>query len=334
MPKYTWIIACSLTTVILLGLLGFSVYDKSQQLEQARLQITQANRALEDSQADGRTLSARLAEAQAHVRQLEKEREKVVQSRRNLEEEMRNSLESKDVTISQLQGKLTVNILDRILFDSGEATLKPEGAEVLRKVAVILVEHTNLTVHVIGHTDNVPIRPSARDRFPSNWELSTARATAAVRYLVQMGVDPRRLGAVGYGEFRPVADNSTPEGRARNRRIAITIMSDAMAGADTVPFAITNDMGLSLVSAATATNASWTEASQTNQTSLTGQTSQTGQTATNLPAPVPESVSPTTTSSVSPAAVTYNPSPVAATNSPAEAAPATPSQQEPAPSAK
>ena len=82
----------------------------------------------------------------------------------------------------------------------------------------------------------MPIRASARSRFPSNWELSTARATAAVRFLTEnAGVDPRRLGAVGYGEFRPVADNATPEGRARNRRIAITILSEEMAAADTAP---------------------------------------------------------------------------------------------------
>ncbi len=138
-----------------------------------------------------------------------------------------------------MQGKLTVNILDRILFDSGEADLKPDGAKVLRKVATILAAHPTLRIHVVGHTDDVPIRPAARKRFPSNWELSTARATAAVRFLTeQAGVDPRRLGAVGYGEFRPVADNSTPEGRARNRRIAITILSDEMVGADTVPTAV------------------------------------------------------------------------------------------------
>jgi chemotaxis protein MotB len=149
---------------------------------------------------------------------------------------MRNALESKDVTISQLQGKLTVNILDRVMFDSGEAELKPAGAAVLRKVAGVLAQHPNIKVHVIGHTDNVPIRASARNRFPSNWELSTARATAAVRFLTEIaGVDPRRLGAVGYGEFRPVADNTTPEGRARNRRIAITILSEELAGADTAP---------------------------------------------------------------------------------------------------
>jgi len=151
---------------------------------------------------------------------------------------MRAALESKDVTISKLQGKLTVNILDHVLFDSGEADLKPEGEAVLTKVAAILAQHPELKIHVIGHTDNVPIRATARPRFPSNWELSTARATAAVRFLTERaGVEPTRLGAVGYGEFRPVTDNTTPEGRARNRRIAITILPEELVGADSKPTA-------------------------------------------------------------------------------------------------
>ncbi len=143
---------------------------------------------------------------------------------------MRAALQSKDITISQLQGKLTVNILDHVLFDSGEGALKPEGQEVLRRLAAVLTTHTNRALHVIGHTDNVPIRVSARSRFASNWELSTARATAAVRFLhEQAGVNPKQLGALGYGEFHPVADNATPEGRAKNRRIAVVILPEDLA---------------------------------------------------------------------------------------------------------
>ena len=148
---------------------------------------------------------------------------------------MRAALESKEITISELQGKLTVNILDRIMFDSGEAALKTEGEKILQKIAGILAQYPRRQIHVIGHTDNVPIRASARNRFPSNWELSTARATAAVRFLGEKaGVDPRRLGAVGYGEFHPIADNATPEGRAKNRRIALVVLSEELVGADTL----------------------------------------------------------------------------------------------------
>jgi len=168
------------------------------------------------------------------VADLEKDKADAAQMAKGLEDEMRSDLESKDVTISKLQGKLTVNILDRVMFDSGEAILKPDGEAVMRKIAALLAEHPTLKIHVIGHTDNVPIR----DRFASNWELSAARALAAVHFLTeQAGVDPRRVGAVGYGEYRPIADNSTPEGRAKNRRIAITILPDELAGADTMPTA-------------------------------------------------------------------------------------------------
>jgi chemotaxis protein MotB len=233
MPKETWMIASVLTITLLIGLLGFSSWDKKQRLERAQKELNEARAGMTRSEGDAARLKSLVAEGQARVDELQKEKEAAVQTRKSLEDEMRAALESKDVTISKLQGKLTVNILDRILFDSGEAELKPGGEAVLRKVAEILSQHPTLQIHVIGHTDNVPIRTSARSRFSSNWELSLARASAAVRFLSEKaGVDPRRLGAVGYGEFRPVADNATPEGRARNRRIAITILSEELAGAD------------------------------------------------------------------------------------------------------
>jgi chemotaxis protein MotB len=233
MPKETWIIGSVLTVALLLGLLGFSSYERKQEGDQARAELAQARAAAASSQAEVGALKDKLAQSQTRIDELQKEQEAAAQSHKTLEDEMRAALESRDVTISKLQGKLTVNILDRVLFDSGEAELKPDGEAVLRKVAAIFAQHPNLKVHVIGHTDNVPIRAAARNRFPSNWELSTARATAAVRFLTEKaGVDPRRLGAVGYGVFRPVADNSTAEGRARNRRIAITILSEQMAGSD------------------------------------------------------------------------------------------------------
>jgi chemotaxis protein MotB len=233
MPKETWMIASGLTIALLLGLLGLSSWEKKHEVDQIRAELETARAAATKAEADAADLKNKLADGQAQIDELQKEKATVLQTHQSLEDEMRSALESKDVTISQLQGKLTVSILDRILFDSGEADVKPAGGAVLRKIAAILAQHPNLKIHVIGHTDNVPIRASARSRFPSNWELSTARATAAVRFLTETaGVDPRRLGAVGYGEYRPIADNSTSEGRARNRRIAITILSEEMAGAD------------------------------------------------------------------------------------------------------
>jgi len=225
MPKETWMIASVLTIALLLGLLGFSSWVKKQRLDQALAELSEARAAMTKADQASSELRNQLAQGQTRIDELQKEKDAAVQTRKSLEDEMRTALESKDVTISRLQGKLTVNILDRILFDSGEAELKPGGEAVLRKVADVLSQHPSLQIHVIGHTDNVPIRAGGRSRFSTNWELSMARATAAVRFLSEKaGVDPRRLGAVGYGEFRPIADNSTAEGRARNRRIAITIL--------------------------------------------------------------------------------------------------------------
>jgi chemotaxis protein MotB len=228
--------------ILVMIVLGLCLWEQAQQhqrdMDALQARLNKANAALAATQATDAGLQQQIAGLQANLADLEKEKDQTVQSAHGLEDEMKSALESKDVTISKLQGKLTVNILDRVLFDSGEADLKPDGQAVMLKIAAFLAQHPELKIHVIGHTDNVPIRGNARLRFPTNWELSTARALAAVRFLTERaGVDPRRVGAVGYGEYRPVADNSTAEGRARNRRIAITILPDELVGADTVPTA-------------------------------------------------------------------------------------------------
>ncbi len=232
-------IAAGLMAVLLIAvlLLWASALGRIRGLEPLRSKLGDANASLTKALAENKQDKEQISALQTQVADLEKEKEEVGQRAKGLEDEMRSDLESKDVTISKLQGKLTVNILDRVMFDSGEAILKPDGEAVLRKIAAILAGHPELKIHVIGHTDNVPIRT----RFASNWELSTARALAAVHFLTERaGVDPHRVGAVGYGEYRPLADNSTPEGRAKNRRIAITILPDELAGADAAPTARPN----------------------------------------------------------------------------------------------
>ena len=233
--RLAWIIAGILAVLLIAALLLWATAVgklRGQQLLQNKLDA--ANASLADALNQNQKDRDQLAAMQNQLSDLQKEKETAAQMSKGLEDEMRADLESKDVTISKLQGKLTVNILDRVMFDSGEAILKPAGETVMRKIAALLAAHPNLKIHVIGHTDNVPIR----SRYASNWELSTARALAAVHFLTEKaGVDPRRVGAVGYGEYRPIADNSTPDGRAKNRRIAITILSDELVGADAVPTA-------------------------------------------------------------------------------------------------
>jgi flagellar motor protein MotB len=235
--RWGWIVAGILAVLLVVSLLLWaSALGRLRGLESLQTRLDDANASLARAQAENQKDKDQIASLQSKVADLEQEKDTAAQMAKGLENEMRADLESKDVTISNLKGKLTVNILDRVMFDSGEAILKPAGESVMRKVAAILAGHPQLKIHVIGHTDNVPIRPEARNRFASNWELSAARALAAVHFLTEKaGVDPRRVGAVGYGEYRPLADNATAEGRARNRRIAITILSDELAGADTVP---------------------------------------------------------------------------------------------------
>lgn len=230
-----WITAGALAALLVLVLLLWATaVGKLRGLESLQSKLDDANASLASALNDNQKAQDQIASLQNQLADLQKEKDTAAQMSKSLEDEMRGDLESKDVTISKLQGKLTVNILDRVLFDSGEAILKPAGETVMRKIAALLAAHPNLKILVVGHTDNVPIRA----RFASNWELSTARALAAVHFLTEKaGVDPRRVGAAGYGEYRPIADNSTPEGRAQNRRIAITILPDELAAADVVPAA-------------------------------------------------------------------------------------------------
>lgn len=141
---------------------------------------------------------------------------------------MQAEIDAKQVTIQELEGKLTVTMVETILFDSGKAIVKKDGVGALKKVAEVLKTTTDQNVVVAGYTDNKPIGDKLSGVYPSNWELSAARAIAVVQILKEAGVDPKVLGAMGYGEFRPVADNSTPEGRAQNRRMEIILMSKRM----------------------------------------------------------------------------------------------------------
>ncbi len=120
---------------------------------------------------------------------------------------------------------LELEMKSDLLFLSGEAELSKKALPVLRKIAEVLGRMPNM-INVEGHTDNVPIDTV---EFPSNWDLSAARATSVVRELVKDYLNPKRLAVVGYGEFHPIADNNTEEGRFKNRRVVLVVMSQAFA---------------------------------------------------------------------------------------------------------
>lgn len=132
-----------------------------------------------------------------------------------------NSVSGEDVQVDIRGGKVHVSISDKLLFSTASARLNSAATQVLEKVSMVLNEHRNLSVMVEGHTDNVPVSSNSYD---DNWELSTARATAVVRQLVnEHYVDPGRLTAAGRAEHDPRGDNETPAGRAKNRRTEIVI---------------------------------------------------------------------------------------------------------------
>jgi len=139
-------------------------------------------------------------------------------------DKMKKEVAQGAVTITELKGKLTVNMVDAILFASGEAEVKPEGLEVLSKVIDVLKDVKDKAIRVEGHTDNIKIRGALTKRFPTNWELSAARAVNVARYLEKQGIDPALLSTAAYGEYKPVASNDTKEGRAKNRRIEIVLV--------------------------------------------------------------------------------------------------------------
>jgi chemotaxis protein MotB len=148
----------------------------------------------------------------------------VSQTYEDLLSEMKSEIAQGQIAITELKGKLTVDVVDKILFDSGQTEIRPEGRDVLKRVVDILMTLTDKVIRVEGHTDSIPIAGALAKRYPTNWELSAARALNVTRYLEKEGIDPTLLSAVAFGEHQPIAENDTPEGRAKNRRIAIILL--------------------------------------------------------------------------------------------------------------
>jgi chemotaxis protein MotB len=151
--------------------------------------------------------------------------EKATQTYQDLQKKLEKEIQEGQVQIKEMKDRLTVTMVDQILFPSGSAEVGKKGKAVLDKVVTILKDVKDKRIEVDGHTDNVPIVSSLKKRFPTNWELSTARATEVVRYLQETGgIDPRLLSATGFAAYMPVAPNDTEEGKHKNRRIEIVLL--------------------------------------------------------------------------------------------------------------
>ena len=196
-------------------------------LELERGSLSEERVALLNDLEDLREGNSGLRDEIARERETRKSREveitEISGSYRGLVEALEAEVQSGQLEIHRLKGRLQVRALDRVLFASGSAQLKPEGEALLAKLAAQLSGLAGHRVRIEGHTDDVPIRSA---RFPSNWELSAARAAGVARLLVQHGLAPEKVAAVGYGPHHPVDETDTREGRARNRRIEIVLVPD------------------------------------------------------------------------------------------------------------
>jgi chemotaxis protein MotB len=168
------------------------------------------------------SLEKEKASLMAASQQQQKQYEALVQG-------LSQEVEKGQLQVKQYKNMLSVDLAEQIFFDSGKAALKKEGKAVLKKVGEALKGYENKVIRVVGHTDNVPVAKSLQATFPSNWELSVARATTVVRFLQEVGIPPERMIPSGRGEYDPVAPNDTPEGRQKNRRIEIMLIEKSLA---------------------------------------------------------------------------------------------------------
>jgi len=181
-------------------------------------------------------LKQQVSASQQKVESLEQEKASLTassqQSQKQYEELVQNlskEVEKGELQVKQYKNMLSVDLAEQIFFDSGKATLKKGGKDVLKKVGDALKGYENKIIRVVGHTDNVPVAKSLQKTFPSNWDLSVARATNVVRFLQEVGIPPERMVAAGRAEYDPVAPNDTPEGRQKNRRIEIMLIDKSLA---------------------------------------------------------------------------------------------------------
>jgi len=169
--------------------------QSEQALQQQRQRLQQLEKLLEQQRAESQGLKIKMSEAL-------------------------NSFNSNELTVTQKNGKVYVSLSEALLFPSGSAVVNPRGVDALAKLAAVLNLNPDISVNIEGHTDSIPMQ----GRYKDNWDLSTARATSIVRILVDnYKVDPVRVEASGHSKYDPVDVNSTPEGRAKNRRTEIIL---------------------------------------------------------------------------------------------------------------
>jgi chemotaxis protein MotB len=208
-------------------------------LQQQKAGLEQQKSSLEQQNAELKQQASSLEQqntaSQQQVASLEQEKASLVESSQQRQQQyealvknLSNEVAKGQLQVRQYKNMLSVDLAEQVFFDSGRANLKSEGKNVLKKVGDALKGYENKIIRVVGHTDDVPVSKSLQSTFPSNWELSVARAVNVVRFLQEVGVPPERMVASGRAQYDPVAPNDTPEGRQKNRRIEIMLIDKTL----------------------------------------------------------------------------------------------------------
>ncbi len=187
-----------------------------ERIAELEAEVSALNTQIEDLAAKAGTTAKELAELRAE----KAKREKELLVYKDLFDKLKAMVDQGTIKIGFRKGHMVVLLSNSILFDSGKSSLRPEGQQAIASLAPALIS-VDRDFLVAGHTDNIPIKTA---RFPSNWELSTARAVSVVKGLVEAGYPASKVGGAGYAENDPVGDNTTEVGREQNRRIEIILM--------------------------------------------------------------------------------------------------------------
>jgi chemotaxis protein MotB len=217
-------------------------YDaKAKEAEDAKQQVgkLQGQLATDESQISQLKSAVGMAQSQAMSDQQKADLEEAKKAMQEAQErgkllddlttKFKRMIDAGHLKVTTRHGRVVLQLHNDVLFDTGEAEVKPAGKTALAEVAATLRGVGAKRFQVAGHTDNQPITTEKKKLFPTNWELSTARAIAVVKLLTSEGVDPATLSAAGYGPYDPVASNAAPDGQAKNRRIEITLVPHVTA---------------------------------------------------------------------------------------------------------
>jgi chemotaxis protein MotB len=197
--------------------------DEKEELQKQVTQLNSEKKGLENNVVDlKRELNIKLAAEEADKEKMKKTYEQLVSS-------LKKEVGEKTIEIQNYENALTINIMEKIFFDSGKAQIKPAGLDVLRRVGAIIKDLPDKIIRIDGHTDDVPIGPKLVSIYPNNWELGAARASNVAEYFrTKSGINPERLMVVSYSMYKPIFPNISEENRAKNRRIEIVLQDKSL----------------------------------------------------------------------------------------------------------